>query len=517
MNFAEHLEDFNARRTLSATRLGRYKVGPRLGAGGTASVYLARLAGPHNFERLVALKVVHDHLSEEREFISQFLDEANLLVRLSHPNIVQVHELGREGHTLFLAIEYLDGQPLSKVVHELAAQGKRLPPELVAWIGARVADGLAYAHDLKDEEGNSLGLVHRDISPQNIFVTYDGAVKIIDFGIARAAGRLSQTTLGKIKGKFSYMAPEQVLGSEFDHRADLFALGATLYECAIGARLFAGKDETDTLHKLLFEDVPDPRTRVPGFPDALAESLRRSLEAKPEDRYSSGAPFRDDLEAYLSEAAPGVEQRDRLAGLMRGLFEAARKRQAASIEELRASPGPQEAEEDPAPATALPSQAPSRSRALWLGVVGAVVLLSVAAFAFTRRDAAPEVAPRPSASAAPLSKTVSIEVLLQPDVAGAHVEINGTAATGKPARSSVPRGETPVSVRVTADGKLPAELRIVPDKDRSVVVPLADVPKRPALSASAPVKPVRAGTSTAPKPGGTRNKPGDLVTDYPFK
>lgn len=516
MNFAEHLEDFNARRTLSATRLGRYKVGPRLGAGGTASVYLARLAGPHNFERLVALKVVHDHLSEEREFISQFLDEANLLVRLSHPNIVQVHELGREGHTLFLAIEYLDGQPLSKVVHELAAQGKRLPPELVAWIGARVADGLAYAHDLKDEEGNSLGLVHRDISPQNIFVTYDGAVKIIDFGIARAAGRLSQTTLGKIKGKFSYMAPEQVLGSEFDHRADLFALGATLYECAIGARLFAGKDETDTLHKLLFEDVPDPRTRVPGFPDALAESLRRSLEAKPEDRYSSGAPFRDDLEAYLSEAAPGVEQRDRLTGLMRGLFEAVRKRQAAAIEELRASPGPRAAELD-APATALPSQAPSPGRTLWLGVVGAVVLLSVAAFAFTRRDAAPEAAPLPSASAAPLSQTVSIEVLLQPDVAGARVEINGTAASGKPARSSVPRGEKPVTVRVTAEGKLPAELRIVPDKDRSVVVPLADVPKGPAPSASAPAKPVRGGTPTAPKPGGTRNKPGDLVTDYPFK
>jgi serine/threonine-protein kinase len=475
------------------------------------------LAGPHNFERLVALKVVHDHLSEEREFISQFLDEANLLVRLNHPNIVQVHELGREGHTLFLAIEYLDGQPLSKIVQKLADQNARLPPELVAWIGARVADGLAYAHDLSDDEGNSLGLVHRDISPQNIFVTYDGGVKIIDFGIARAAGRLSQTTLGKIKGKFSYMAPEQVLGSEFDHRADLFALGATLYECAIGARLFKGKDETDTLHKLLFEDVPDPRTRVPGFPDALALSLRRALEAKPEDRYPSGAPFREDLEAFLAETAPGVDQRDQLAALLRRLFEAARKRQNASIEEMRAAPGALGSDSVVVTEPAAVAVQSKRGRTLALATAGFVVLVGVVAFAVTRGDPAPPAAPSAAGLAAPVAANVNIEVELQPAVDGARVEIDGKRASGKPARATVPRGDAPLLIRVSADGKHPAELSIVPDKDRSVVVPLSDVPAAPAPSASAAKKPVTTGGAPVVKPTDGQKKPGDLVTEYPFE
>ena len=514
MNTAEQLTDFNARRRLAGTRLGRYQVGPRLGAGGTASVYLARLAGPHNFERLVALKVVHDHLSEEREFISQFLDEANLLVRLNHSNIVQVHELGREGHTLFLAIEYLDGQPLSKLVYRLADEGKRLPPEIVAWVGAQVADGLAYAHDLKDDEGNPVGLVHRDISPQNIFITYDGAVKIIDFGIARAAGRLAQTTLGKIKGKFSYMAPEQVLGSEFDHRVDLFALGATLYECAIGARLFAGKDDTDTLHQLLFEDVPDPRTRVPDFPRELALCLKRALAGKPEERYVSGAPLRDDLDAFLRRTAPNIDLRDKLGVLMRQTFEVDRRRQSAAIEELRDAADTESTHAtDPPPATESPFVHSGRAKRRWVtaGVAALIALGGVGAWALTRTPA-PAAEPTPTAATpAPISTTVNIEVAVQPPI-DAIVEIDGKRATGNPARAELARSTTPVAIRVTAEGKAPAELKVVPDKDRSVVIPLTDKP-RPAPSASTPApKPTRRGPRPTPKP----QKPGNLVTDYPF-
>lgn len=295
--------DFTSRLTVAGTRLGRYVVGPRIGSGGTASVYLARLAD--NPEQLVALKVVHEHLADEKEFIHQFLDEANLLLRLNHPNIVSVHELGREEQTLFLAIEYLDGEPLSRLYSALRRRNQRLEPDLIAWIGARVAEGLDYAHRLTDEQGQPMDLVHRDISPQNVFLTMDGRVKLIDFGIARAAGRIAQTTIGKIKGKFSYMAPEQVLSSEFDHRVDLFALGATLYEGAVGSRLFAGSDETDTLHKLLFEEVPDPRTQVPDFPDELARILGRALESKPEERYATGHEMARDLEAFLATRRDG--------------------------------------------------------------------------------------------------------------------------------------------------------------------------------------------------------------------
>ncbi|MEZ4222158.1 MAG: serine/threonine-protein kinase [Polyangiaceae bacterium] len=517
MQLAESPSDFNARRRLAGTRLGRYQVGPRLGAGGTASVYLARLSGPHNFERLVALKVVHDHLSEEREFIAQFLDEANLLVRLNHPNIVRVHELGREGHTLFLAIEYLDGQPLSKLIQRLAHAGKRMPPELVAWIGARVADGLHHAHGLTDDHGNPLALVHRDISPQNIFISYDGGVKIIDFGIARAAGRLAQTTLGKIKGKFSYMAPEQVLGSDFDHRVDLFALGATLYEAAVGTRLFAGKDETDTLHKLLFEEVPDPRANIPDFPATLAESLRKALAGKPEERYADGGHFRDDLDRYVKRTAPDVDLRERVATLMKRLFDQERLQQAAAIDELRHNTTGTHSGEMVSVASAALAPAPRRPSKAWLVAISAAVVGVVAVIAVVLGRDGRAAAPATSASGveAPTVPTaVAIEVVVQPPV-DALVEIDGQRANGRPARRTIARGQDAVTIRVSAPGKIPAELSVVPDKDRSVVVPLSDEPVKVSAPPSAE-SPKRQTPRPGPRPGPKPKNPGDLITNYPF-
>ncbi len=402
-------------------RLGRYLVGPRVGSGGTASVYLARLADDP--EQLVALKIVHEHLSEEKEFIHQFLDEANLLLRLSHPNIVSVYELAREEQMLFLAIEYLDGEPLSKLFSSLRRQNLHLDPDLLAWIGARVAEGLGYAHKMTDEEGNSLGLVHRDISPQNVFITVDGRVKLIDFGIARAAGRIAQTTIGKIKGKFSYMAPEQVLSSEFDHRVDLFALGATLYEGAVGSRLFGGADETDTLHKLLFEEVPDPRTRVPDFPDELARILKHALEGKPEERYSDGGEMARDLDAFL--ASRGVSNApERLAELMQSLFAAEREKRATAILELK------QTTETLRPSGIAVKQAPRRWP--WLAAAFAAALV-VGLALLVRPTSSPTIT---SASAPPAATTVTFEVSLDPPVP-AEIRVAGRTVTGNPARASL--------------------------------------------------------------------------------
>src|SRR5689334_19333199 len=169
-------------------RLGLYILGPSIGAGGAASVYLARLDGPLGFERLLAIKIVHEHLLEDKDFRAMFLDEANLAVRLSHPNIVHTYELGHQGEVLFLAMEYLRGRPLSLVYQRAFEQGAPLEYDLISWLGARCADALHYAHELKDEQGLPLKVVHRDISPDNLFLTYDGEVKVIDFGIARAEG-----------------------------------------------------------------------------------------------------------------------------------------------------------------------------------------------------------------------------------------------------------------------------------------------------------------------------------------
>jgi serine/threonine protein kinase len=278
-------------------------------------VYLARRADPSNSEMLVAVKVIHDHLLEEGDFVRMFIDEANIAARMSHPNVVRVHEFSREGDSLYLAMEYLHGQPLSALFERCQVNGERLPFDLVAWIGARVAAGLHHAHLLTDDQGNRLELIHRDISPQNVFLTYDGKVKLIDFGIARAAGRLAKTTLGRIKGKFSYMAPEQVLGRDFDQRADLFALGATLFEVTVGERLFAGDDQTDTLQKLLFDEIPNPSDRVPGLPEPLARVIRKALAPEVGDRYADAAAIETDLNAFISQQGQ-QDQQARLASVM---------------------------------------------------------------------------------------------------------------------------------------------------------------------------------------------------------
>jgi serine/threonine protein kinase len=512
---AEAAVSFEARRRLSGTTLGRYQVGPRIGAGGSAAVYLGRFS---EGGELVALKVVHDHLSEENEFISQFLDEANLLVRLSHPNIVRVYELGRDGETLFLAMEYLHGLPLSKVVSALGRRSERLPPYLVAWVGARVAEGLAYAHALTDQNGRPLGVVHRDVSPQNVFLTYDAQVKLIDFGIARAEGRIAQTTLGRLKGKFSYMAPEQVLGREFDHRVDLFALGATLYEAAVGARLFAGVDQTETLQKLLFDEIPDPGERIPGFPKELTRILFKALANEPDERYATGADLARDLDAFLASSAGQWNGRHALAEVFATHFQTEREQQDRAIQELRSGsigdarvsePGIRESTSGTRSIT--PPRATLIVPLVLAGLLGLGAVVGGAAWYGARKRPAP---PAPTVLAA----DVTLEISTQPD-ANARIEVDGVPVEGHPARVTKRRGDQPLSVVVQADGYEVARLNVKPDHDQSIVVPLTKAPE-PVQSVEAPPSASAAGKSSVPR-GGSHTKPhgkkkDPLVTKYPF-
>lgn len=538
------------RARYAGTRLGRYDVGVRLAAGGTASVYLARLSGPHSFERLVALKIIHDHLLDEPEFIDMFLDEANLASRLSHPNIVHVYELAREDDVLFLAMEYLHGQPLSRLYKRANERGVRLPYDVVAWVGAESAEGLHHAHELADDDGTRLGLVHRDVSPQNIFITYDGQVKVVDFGIARAEGRIAKTALGKIKGKFSYMSPEQAQGQDIDHRADLFALGATVYEVATGERLFKGEDELDTLRKVVSCEVPDPREKRDDFPAELHDIMAKALAPALDARYADGQQFASDLRSFI--ASRGQPQlRDRLSQLMNELFADERALKERAIVELRQR-GLEPAEStaavtqsEPPDETRLASEVDSAARAparrspvlAVLGGMAVVGLIAVGLAAVVLRgpDAASAEGPSPAAQPAP-PEAVSIEVTVEPELDDAVVTIGGVVVSERPARLQVKRGGTAVAVAVSAPGYQPAKMDVVPDRDRAVLVPLRQAEPEPAASAptSEPARddarearrtePARTGDDAEKKdrePASTgaksrRKKGGSLITDNPF-
>ena len=212
-----------------AKKLGRYELVWELGTGGMASVYLARVRGPAGFNKWLAIKRIHPHLAKDPRFVEMFLDEARIAAAVHHPNVAHVFDLGDDAGERFLAMEYLHGEHLGTVAVRAVRERGRLEPELAARIIASAADGLHHAHEARDAEGRHLGLVHRDVSPQNIFVTYDGSVKLTDFGIAKAAGRLTHTQTGGTKGKVSYMAPEQALGHAVDRRTDVWALGVVLW------------------------------------------------------------------------------------------------------------------------------------------------------------------------------------------------------------------------------------------------------------------------------------------------
>jgi tRNA A-37 threonylcarbamoyl transferase component Bud32 len=330
--------DERARRRRFGQYLGRYRLGTLLGAGGSSSVYLARLEGPHAFSRLVALKVIHEHLLLDREFVSMLLDEATLTARLSHPAIAHTYELGQTDGVPFIAMEYLSGQALSRLYGRAIEEGRPFSYQLVAWIGACAARALHHAHELRDMDGTPLGIVHRDVSPDNLFATRDGQIKVLDFGIATARRRRTSTNLGEIKGKFRYMAPEYTLGEGVDRRLDVFALGATLYELALGVPAFDGADGGAVAEQVLAGALKDPRELRPDFPDGLARCLKRAMAADAAARFQTAEAFALELEALGLARAPGGDPGTELGALVRELFAGELEREAASVVELAALP-----------------------------------------------------------------------------------------------------------------------------------------------------------------------------------
>jgi serine/threonine-protein kinase len=314
----------------SKRRLGRYDVLAKIADGGMAAVYVAR----RDDGEVVAIKKIRDEFARNKEFLTMLLDEAKIVSYLDHPNIVRYHELGGGGDEAqaFISMELLLGQSLWTVWDGCRARGVRLRYDMIAWIGARVADGLHHAHELADAAGRPLGIVHRDVNATNIFVTYDGAIKIIDFGLAKAANRASKTAAGIIKGKVAYMSPEQAVGAPVDRRTDVFALSTTLWEIACDRRLFKHSDEVETLKRVHKAEVPDPTRLVDGFPPALWDILRRGLARDRDERLQTAAELARQLDAF----AGGAVGPSTVADVMRELFADDHTRQLAWIEDASA-------------------------------------------------------------------------------------------------------------------------------------------------------------------------------------
>ena len=301
-------------------RLGPYDLRAKIGEGGMATVYLGR--GKDG--RAVALKVIKDEFSLQPEFTNMFLDEAKIVSRLSHPNVVHVEELGNEGKRLYLAMELLSGQSLWHVWSACRERAVRLRYQTLAWIGARVAAGLHHAHELSIDDV-AQGLVHRDVNASNIIVGYDGTVKIIDFGLAKARGRISQTAAGVVKGKLAYMSPEQAIGKPLDRRTDVFALAATLWEVTTDRRLFKGTDDVDTLKRVYAAKIPDPTRFVEGYPPQLWEVLKRGLQRQADERWPDALAFSRALDE-VAASGPGGDAAT-VASVMGELFAEQRARQ----------------------------------------------------------------------------------------------------------------------------------------------------------------------------------------------
>ena len=319
--------------------LGRYQVIGRLATGGMAEVYLALSGELSGYRTLVVVKRILPHLASNQEFIRMFLDEARIAALLDHPNVVRIIEVGHDGDEYFLVMELVQGKPLSAITRKAAKDMNPLTPALSAYIVAQAANGLGYAHNLADAEGRPLGVVHRDVSPQNILVSFEGAVKVIDFGIVRALGRVSQTNPGGLKGKIEYMAPEQASSEDVDRRADVFALGIVLWEAVTGRHLFRRDTELATMRAIVDEPIPPPSDISPVHPQ-LEQIIVRALQKRREDRFQTAQEMAMALERYaFSQEGFSPLQ---LANYVKDLFEtdlAQWKKTVSSALDIEVKPG----------------------------------------------------------------------------------------------------------------------------------------------------------------------------------
>jgi serine/threonine protein kinase len=298
---------------------GKYILLNKMSGGATAAVYRAKIRGEAGFERLLTVKRILPQMAGDPDFVETFVHEAKICARLNHSNICPIYELGKVGESLYMAMEWVAGKDLGAVARRLEYTGKVMPPLIAAWIAGRLCDALDYAHALKDGAGQPMGIVHQDLSPTNIVISYEGQVKLIDFGLAKAAGRAQQTNVDALKQKIGYMSPELILGTTLDARSDVFGVGVCLYEMVTGRRLFAGTNDIATLKLVSSATVPPPSALIEDTPDDLEVIMMRALARDPDERWQSAGEMAQALTACIASDDPTFGTRH-VAEFMRELF-----------------------------------------------------------------------------------------------------------------------------------------------------------------------------------------------------
>ena len=312
---------------MGAAQLGKYQLVAEIARGGMGIVYLAIARGPARFHKLLVIKQLKPDLAEDPVFLEMFLEEARLAARLNHPNIVQTYEIGSDEDRHYMVMDYLEGIPLARILK------KRSPDFTLAMrirVACEVLQGLQYAHSLADFDGRPLGIVHRDATPHNVFITYDGQVKLVDFGIAKATDSTVETATGVMKGKPAYMSPEQISGNA-DARADLFSIGVMLWEAVAGRRMWERRTDVEIVAATIKGEIPSIREAAPNAPPELLRIIERALAVPAEARYASAAEFLTDLEAFLPQMGTHVTARD-VGRLAANLFAAERASDKSRIE-----------------------------------------------------------------------------------------------------------------------------------------------------------------------------------------
>jgi serine/threonine protein kinase len=299
--------------------VGRYEIIYPIASGGMASVYVGRLSGMAGFERLFALKVIHPHLAAERSFINMFLDEARLAGRIHHPNVAEIFEVGEENGLYFMVGELVPGRDLKMLAKRAQEKKRKIKRPLIAHILAEIAFGLNEAHEVRDEDGEPIGLVHRDVSTRNILVSYKGYAKLIDFGVAWAKGRLGHTRDGSQKGKVGYMPPEQLLGKPVDRRADIYALGVVLYTMVVGTHPFPYDNEGEQIVNMLSGNFRPPRQEDPEIEAQIETIILKAMSTDPNDRYETAEEMGKALAAFADAHIEGDADSE-IASLMQELF-----------------------------------------------------------------------------------------------------------------------------------------------------------------------------------------------------
>jgi serine/threonine protein kinase len=473
---------------------GKYLVLEPLGEGGTANVFLAVMRGPAGFNKLVVLKVLRRSLASDPDLRRMFLVEARLSARLNHPNIVEVNEIIEHDGLPTIVMSYLEGEPLSRLI---LRAGEQLSLAMRLHVLCEALSGLHYSHELADFDGTMLKVVHRDMSPQNVFVTFDGRVKVLDFGIAKLGALQGNTKIGVIKGKVHYMPPEQLVGETIDRRADIFAVGVMLWEAATGQRMWQGLTDAAVANRVRAGVIPSPSAVNPDCPEELDRICRKALSVRKEDRHATAAELQGELEALTEKIGPRVTSKE-IGGLVAALFKDEHAETRARIASKLVEEGSFSFTDErfnslwvsPEMGSYVSQRTTPRlpkrgSKALVLGAALLFVVLALVVVISLGRSPRPAALPKDRAAAGEPNRPVQVRITVFPRTAA--ISLDDQQLAQNPYVTELAPDHAWHTVRAAAPGHDPSERKFRLDENVDMVVTLDPVARTIDAGITAPL------------------------------